>query len=1174
MGAEIDSLEIKIETSASAANQQLDRLASKLETISASLGKFNTSSIDKIARSMSGASSATQKATQSTNNLQRFSNAMDVLAGKTNKAGKSLSSFSQIAGNFYANSFLLVRAVKKLWSGVESSMDYVETFNYWNVTLDKIGKEFGNKYEDYGYDSADAYAESFRDRLKELTAKMTGYQIGDAGDLTLTSGKSLGLDPEQMMNYQAKILAVTNSVGLLGETSTNVAKALSMLSADMSSFTNQSLSTVMTNFQSGLIGQSRALYKYGIDITNATLQTYAYENGITKAVSEMTQAEKMQLRLIAILDQSKVAWGDQANTINSVANQYRILKQQISNLARTLGNLFLPIVKSVLPVVNGLIIALNKLFTTLGFKAFGSNWLKDLQDGISSGYDNSGLDEIADSADDTTDSLNDASAAAKKLKGSLRAFDELNVINTNTDSGSSSGADSSTGSIDLSDAIGAALADYESVWDKAFADSENKAQTYADKICSLFNNMWNAIEPFRESVSRLCNKGLNMLTGYSFKNLTDFYNEFLVPIGTWAFGTEGAGLTRLVDVINNGLLKIDWLWISENLREFWKAIEPYAEQFGEGLIDFFEDVSGIAVDVINRLFGQGGAITGITDWLNSNDPERARSWGYSLGEIAIALMAFKGIASILKGIADFGIALKTLHDGLAVIFGSEGVLAKIGTSIVGLVGTISKFGHNIVGVIEIVSGKFGTLGEAISWVFGPAAQIISGIGAIIGGVVLSVKSFFSMWEDGWSVLGEILKDLGIALTAVGAVILGVAATPAAIVAAIVAAVSTIAIVVHDNWDAICEWFSGAADWFDTNVITPIVDFFKGLWEDVSGFFSNLWDDVCDIWSTVSGWFSDTVIEPVVGFFQGLFTRVGQIFEGLWIIVQAIWIVVSDWFNDNIIIPVVSFFQGLWESVSGFFSQLWIDIQTIWSVVSDWFNNTIIVPVVEFFRGLWEDVSGFFSNLWEDIKNVWQRVSGWFNENIITPVSLAFKAACEAIGGFFDRLWSGIKSGVVGAMNAVIGGIESAINFIVGGINNIIGGFNKVVSWAAKVAEVDWGGVELVPTVSIPRIPAYSVGGFPEDGLFYANHSEIVGKFSNGRTAVANNEQITQGIADAVYPAVYNAVSAAMRNNGNGNVPNVNVVLEGEAGGIFKVVRKEWIKESDRLQKNPVPIYNN
>lgn len=58
---------------------------------------------------------------------------------------------------------------------------------------------------------------------------------------------------------------------------------------------------------------NKKVYKYGIDITNATMQTYAYELGLSKAVSEMTQGEKMQLRLLMILNQSKGAWGDQAN---------------------------------------------------------------------------------------------------------------------------------------------------------------------------------------------------------------------------------------------------------------------------------------------------------------------------------------------------------------------------------------------------------------------------------------------------------------------------------------------------------------------------------------------------------------------------------------------------------------------------------------------------------------------------------------------------------------------------------------------------------------------------------------------------------------------------------------------------------------------------------------------
>lgn len=180
------------------------------------------------------------------------------------------------------------------------------------------------------------------------------------------------------------VAQVTNSVGMTGEASTVTSKALSMLAGDMSSFRNLDMDTVMNNFSSGLIGQSRALYKYGIDITNATLQQYAYDNGIKKSLSDMTQNEKMQLRMLAILDQSKVAWGDLAKTINSPSNQLRLLQNNFKSLSRTIGNMFLPAVAKVLPYVNGLVIAVRKLFewtaSMLGIK------LKDVIGESGGGY--------------------------------------------------------------------------------------------------------------------------------------------------------------------------------------------------------------------------------------------------------------------------------------------------------------------------------------------------------------------------------------------------------------------------------------------------------------------------------------------------------------------------------------------------------------------------------------------------------------------------------------------------------------------------------------------------------------------------------------------------------------------------------------------------------------------
>jgi hypothetical protein len=54
---------------------------------------------------------------------------------------------------------------------------------------------------------------------------------------------------------------------------------------------------------------------------------------------------------------------------------------------------------------------------------------------------------------------------------------------------------------------------------------------------------------------------------------------------------------------------------------------------------------------------------------------------------------------------------------------------------------------------------------------------------------------------------------------------------------------------------------------------------------------------------------------------------------------------------------------------------------------------------------------------------------------------------------------------------------------------------------------------------------FASGGFPEDGLFAANSGELVGKFTNGRTAVANNVQIIEGIKYGVAEGISLAVSA-------------------------------------------------
>lgn len=596
MANEVDSLEIKIEASASQANKQMDLLIAKLQNVSKCLNGINTSKI-------SGIGTGTK-----TSNITKLGDSFKGLDSSIRSTNKSTHSLAYSFGKFYANCFLLIRGVKALGKAIGNSMDYVETFNYFSVTMDKIGKEFSNQYENYGYDSAESYADSFQDRMNSLTTKMTGYNVGEKGELTQVGIKNLSLDPQKIMDYQASISAVTNSLGLAGETSVNTSKALSMLAADMSSFKNVDLSTVMTNFQSGLIGQSRALYKYGIDITNATLQTYAYKYGLNTAVSEMTQADKMQLRLLAILDQSKVAWGDQANTINSVANQYRIFKQQISNLARIIGNLFLPIVQKVLPVVNALVIAMQRLFSALGVSLFGKSWLTEIMDGISSGYSASDdtLGDLEESADDTADALDNANKAAKELKTTTLGIDELNINSPQTDS-SSSGSSSGSGTgggVDLSDAIADALADYESVWDKALADSENKASEMADRIVDAFKR--HDYEGIGDYIGTGLTNALNKIPWESIytvaSNFGSGFAEFLNGlISPELFGTVGK---TIASSLNTAI----YTWLSFSKDFDWTN---FGNSIASGVNTFFEtfDFKALAKSINTWVQGLFTALT-------------------------------------------------------------------------------------------------------------------------------------------------------------------------------------------------------------------------------------------------------------------------------------------------------------------------------------------------------------------------------------------------------------------------------------------------------------------------------------------------------------------------------------------------------------------------------------
>lgn len=1086
-----------------------------------------TNALANLSNALKGVRSAN---TQNTSILSNLSGIFSGLSGSTRRASHSMLSFAQIAGKVYASYFLVIRAIKSLGSAIESAMDYVETYNYFSVTMDKVGRDFKKDFARFGYDSAEEYANSFTDRLNELTRKMTGFSVGKNGELNMTDSIGLALDPEKIQNFQASVAAVTNSVGLIGEASVNTSKALTMLSADLSSLKNVDLNTVMNNLQSGLIGQSRALYKYGIDITNNTLQTYAYANGIDKAVSEMTQAEKMQLRLLAILDQSKVAWGDQANTINSVANQYRILKQQTSNLARIIGNLFLPIVQKVLPVVNGMIIALQRLFTTLGFKIWGGNWLKDTMDGISGGSSN--MDDLGDSADDSADAMENAAAAAKKLKTVVLGIDELNINNPNDDSGSGSGSGSGGKGFDLSDAIGDALADYEKVWDEAFADAKNKAQEYADAICKAFS------EAFK--------------TG-DFSNIGKFIS----------------------DNITKALNSIDWEKVYEGARFFGKGLATFLN----GLItpEEFAAVGRTIAGCLNTAvytalsFGENldwkniglSIATGINNFFSTFDfaslAQALNTWVDGIGQIIETAIDNINWSKVLKGFADFFSNIEI--DTMVFVIGalSFKMAGRLLTNKVVQEVLLKKIFGSISG--SGISLSLGTLAATISTIAISAPNLIA-CSQFANELLESISDFIDLLLPDWAF--DLLSKIGAGMVAGAA--LGTIAGPAGTIAG--AIIGGISGALWSQWSKLTAWFDKTiGKWWDEDIA---LWFKKEKWDSL---FSNIktslkskWDETVKQWKDgITRWWNENVAPWFTEEkWKGLYQKIKDSLKSTWDETVLQWkINISKWWNENVA-PwfTIEKWSTLYSTIKTSMKSKWDETVLQWkSDIQNWWNNHV-TPwfTIEKWKSLFTRIKTSLKSKWDEtvaqwksgIQSWWDKdVSPWFTSakwlglysSIKTALSSRWSEAVDKWKKDIQSWWDKhvtpwfTSSKWANAMSGIKEGFKESFK---NAANAAIDVVNRLIRYLNSKLKVSWDGFTLPngdkvgafskQLFKMSEIPHFAEGGYPETGqLFMARENgmnEFVGSIGN-KSAVANNDQIVAGIKQGVYEAMTEAMQYMM-----------------------------------------------
>lgn len=546
---------------------KLVKIAPQIDTVTESLKKTD---LDSFADQCNRVATAiTPLATQMEKVAAGFS-AFPAKIQRLLKGNTSLAASNTVLGKSYVNlaakislAYMgLKRIAGVIASWITDSNSYIENLNLFNVSMGQYAEE------------ARQYAE--------------------------VVGEIMGINPGEWMRNQGVFMTITEGFGVASDRAYTMSKNLTQLTYDLASFFNISTSDAFQKLESGISGELEPLRRRGYDLSVARLQQEAYNLGIEKSVTAMTQAEKAELRYYAIMTQVTNAQGDMARTLEAPANQLRILQAQVEQATRALGNLFLPILKAILPYAIALAKAIRMVAEIIaGF--FGVS-IPEFDMGTDA------IGGVASGAGEAADGLGDASKKAKELKNALLGIDELNVISPPEDS---SGGAGGAGGIGGGGGLGFELPTYDFI-----ADAVNEQ---VDKIMAKIQPFLDWVrENIDEILAGVLAVGAAFLAWRIAKGVQDFLRWLSTMKGfniTGSIAFKIAGLGLFLDAWNTMKEAIqDIMANGPNFTNVTKLISGFAEALGAAFLLFGNIKMAGAMLVIS---GLTGIVSAISDMVNN-----------------------------------------------------------------------------------------------------------------------------------------------------------------------------------------------------------------------------------------------------------------------------------------------------------------------------------------------------------------------------------------------------------------------------------------------------------------------------------------------------------------------------------------------------------------------------
>ncbi|GAB5081324.1 hypothetical protein Osc1_04970 [Hominimerdicola sp. 21CYCFAH17_S] len=600
--------------------------------------------------------------------------------------------------------------------------------------------------------------------------------------------KQFGISRLAAKQTGSTFMAMARGMNISMDNASDMAVALTGLSADMASFYNVEQDVASAALKSVFTGETETLKQFGIVMTEANLEAYALAQGINKSLSAMSQAEKVQLRYNYVMSQTALAQGDFAKTSDGWANQTRILSEQWKEFGSTVGTVLMT---ALLPAIKSLNTALSNLisFAQEAAQAIAAAFGIELQTGGDSTAglvtDSSALaDNSADAADNYESMAEAAEQAQKANEGSLASFDRINKLG---DSKTSTANSSGSGASGVNTGIYGNQGTISTKVDIDTKEAENNLTKFLKRLKKTFSELFKPLQKAWDkngkAVTDSAKKSLKNILGLvkeiggSFKtvwtngtgekivgHILDILKNINETIGNiadrlkTAWTTDNLGtdiIQHAADIFDTILSHVDNITgkISEwaktldfeplltALDNLLKAVEPFADTIGEGLEWFFDNVllplaSFVIEDVVpNFLDLLAGVISALDAVIVGAQPTLTWLWDSVLQPFAkwtggIIVSVIKDLTDKLKSFSDWAKENQAAMDTItSVILGFfAGIVFYY---------TVKKIVALIVGIKKAFEA-FGTISFLAG---GKIALAALAVGVLVAGIVEISKNW-------------------------------------------------------------------------------------------------------------------------------------------------------------------------------------------------------------------------------------------------------------------------------------------------------------------------------------------------------------------------------------------------------------------------------------------------